>query len=266
MTEARRERRQRPGSAPGIAPRAVGENAAPALQEAVRLLAERRNLSREQAEAAFVDLLQGRASEAQIAALLIGLRVKGETVDELAGCAGAMRRHAVRIRSRHPELMDTCGTGGDGRSTANVSTLAALVVAGAGMPVAKHGNRSISSRCGSADLLEALGVKIDLEPDRARRCLDETGIGFLFAPRFHPAMKHALPVRRALGVRTILNLLGPLSNPADITRQLIGVFDAAWLRPFAEVLHEAGLRSALIVHGNGMDELHPRERSRVAEL
>ncbi len=237
-----------------------------ALLRAVERLSHGRDLSREQAESAFVDLLEGRAGEAHIAALLMGLRVKGESVDELLGCAAAMRRHATSIRSRHRTLIDTCGTGGDGRSTANISTLAALVVAGAGAPVAKHGNRSVSSRCGSADLLEALGVSVDLPPEQVRRCLDEIGIGFLFAPRFHPAMRHALPVRRALGVRTILNLLGPLSNPAGATRQILGVFDPRWLRPFAEVLREVGVESALVVHGNGMDELDPSAPSQVAEL
>jgi anthranilate phosphoribosyltransferase len=237
-----------------------------ALLEAIRLLAERRDLSRAQAEAAFVDLLEGKAGEPQIAAFLMGLRSKGETVEELVGCATAMRRHAVQIRSRHAALIDTCGTGGDGRSTANISTLSALVVAGAGAAVAKHGNRSVSSQCGSADLLEALGVQVDLEPDEVRRCLDETGIGFLFAPRFHPAMRHAVPVRRALGVRTILNLLGPLSNPAGATLQMVGVFDPSWLRTFAEVLREIGVQGALVVHGGGMDELDPLGPSQVVEL
>ena len=239
---------------------------AAALLEAVRLLSEGCNLSQDQAHAGFVDLLEGRATESQIAAFLMGLRTKGETVDELIGCVKAMRQHARSITSRHENLIDTCGTGGDGRSTANISTLAALVVAGAGVPVAKHGNRSVSSRCGSADVLEALGVKIDLEPDDVKHCLDEVGIGFMFAPKFHPAMRHALPVRRSLGVRTILNLLGPLSNPAGASKQICGVFDPRWLRPFAEVLLEVGVKEALIVHGAGMDELHPSERSRAASL
>jgi anthranilate phosphoribosyltransferase len=237
-----------------------------ALLDALDALSAGRDLSREQAQTAFVDLLEGRASEAQIAGLLMGLRAKGETVQELVGCVTAMRRHARSIESRHEDLVDTCGTGGDGRSTANISTLAALVVAGAGVPVAKHGNRSVSSRCGSADLLEALGVRVDLEPQQVQRCLDEVGIGFMFAPQFHPAMRHALPVRRALGVRTILNLLGPLSNPAGATRQVCGVFDPKWLRPFAEVLREVGVKEALVVHGAGMDELDPGHRSRVAGL
>lgn len=237
-----------------------------ALLEAVQALAEGRRLDRRAAESAFVDLLEGRAGEAQIAALLMGLRVGGETVEELLGCVAAMRRHAATIHSRHAELLDTCGTGGDGRSTANISTLSALVAAGAGAAVAKHGNRSVSSRCGSADLLEAMGVSVELDPRQVLRCLDETGIGFMFAPRFHPAMRHAVPVRRALGVRTILNLLGPLSNPAGADRQLVGVFDPRWLTPFAQVLRELGARAALVVHGGGMDELDPRAPSRVAEL
>ncbi len=237
-----------------------------ALLEAVRLLAEGRNLSREEAYAGFVDLLEGRATESQIAAFLMGLRTKGETVDELVGCVRAMRQHARSITTRHENLIDTCGTGGDGRSTANISTLAALVVAGAGVPVAKHGNRSVSSRCGSADVLEALGVKIDLEPDEVKHCIDEAGIGFMFAPKYHPAMRHALPVRKSLGVRTILNLLGPLSNPAGASRQICGVYDPCWLRPFAEVLLEIGIKEALIVHGAGLDELDPKNRSRAASL
>jgi anthranilate phosphoribosyltransferase len=236
------------------------------MGEAVRRLAEGTPLGREQAEAAFLDLLEGRADEALTAGFLMGMRVRGETADELSGCARAMRRHAVRIRSRRAPLLDTCGTGGDGRSTANVSTLAALVAAGAGVAVAKHGNRSVSSRCGSADLLEALGVSVDLAPEQALRCLDECGIGFLFAPRFHPAMRHAASVRRALGVRTILNLLGPLSNPAGATRQLVGVPDPRWLRPFAEALRDAGVEAAWVVHGEGLDELSPGGPSLVAEL
>ncbi len=237
-----------------------------ALLDAVRVLSEGRDLSREETHAGFVDLLEGRATESQIAAFLMGLRTKGETVDELVGCVKAMRQHARSISSRHENLLDTCGTGGDGRSTANISTLAALVAAGAGVPVAKHGNRSVSSRCGSADVLEALGVKIDLEPDAVKYCIDETGIGFMFAPKFHPAMRHALPVRKSLGVRTILNLVGPLSNPAGASRQICGVFDPRWLRPFAEVMLEVGVKEALIVHGAGMDELDPKDRSRAARL
>jgi anthranilate phosphoribosyltransferase len=236
------------------------------MADAVRRLAEGRALGRDEAEAAFADLLEGRAGEALAAAFLMGMRVRGETAEELAGCARSMRRHAVRIHSRHTRLVDTCGTGGDGCSSANVSTLAALVVAGAGVAVAKHGNRSVSSRCGSADLLETLGVSVDLEPEQARRCLDECGIGFLFAPRFHPAMKNAAPVRRALGVPTVLNLLGPLSNPGGATRQLVGVYDPRWLRPFAETLRDAGVEAAWVVHGEGMDELSPGAPSRVVEL
>ncbi|HEY3175109.1 MAG TPA: anthranilate phosphoribosyltransferase [Candidatus Polarisedimenticolia bacterium] len=228
------------------------------------------DLTRREAAAAMNIIMDGAAADAQIAAFAVALRMKGESADEIAGCAQALRRRAEkigkigRIASR---LVDTCGTGGDLLGTINVSTLSAIVAAGAGLPVAKHGNRSVSSRCGSADLLEALGVPIDLTPAESGACLDSTGLTFLFAPRFHPALRHAAPARRALGLRTIFNLLGPLCNPAGARRQVMGIFDGRRLRPMAEVLRTLGTRRAMLVHGHdGMDELTVTGPTLVVEL
>jgi anthranilate phosphoribosyltransferase len=199
--------------------------------------------------------MDGRVSPARLAGLLVALRMRGETVEEIAAFARAMRARALPVPTRHPEVLDTCGTGGDGAGTFNVSTVAALVVAAAGVPVAKHGNRAVSGRCGSADLLEGLGVRADLAPEEAGACLDDLGFGFLFAPRLHPSMGQAAAVRRDLGVRTVFNLLGPLANPAGARRQLMGVYDAAWVEPVAQVLRDLGSTRALVVHGSGTDEI-----------
>jgi anthranilate phosphoribosyltransferase len=204
-------------------------------------------------------ILRGQATEAQIAALLTALRLKGETVDELVGFAEAMRAHARPIFSpagqRPSPLVDTCGTGGDNAGTFNVSTAAALIAAGAGARVAKHGNRSISSKCGSADVLEALGVNIALEPERIGAAIAEVGIGFIFAPTVHTAMKHAQPVRRRLRHRTVFNLLGPLTNPAGVEAQVVGVFDPRWLEPMAQALGALGVGRAFVLHSrDGLDE------------
>lgn len=227
------------------------------------------NLSTGEAEAAMGIIMDGQATDAQIGGYLVALRMKGETVDEITGCARAMRAHAdsVPLHINGDALLDTAGTGGDGAHTFNISTAAAFVIAGAGRKVAKHGNRAVSSQCGSADVLAELGVNLDLNPEQVGRCIDETGIGFLFALKFHPAMKHAIGPRRQLGQRTIFNLLGPLTNPAGATHQLIGVFAPQLTQPMAEVLGALGGRAALVVHGyGGLDELTTEGPNRVSQL
>ncbi len=226
------------------------------IKEAIGRLMEREHLTASESEQVMQEIMRGEATPAQIGAFLAALRLKGETVEEIAGCARAMRDNAISVRPQARTLIDTCGTGGDGANTFNISTTAAFVVAGAGLAVAKHGNRSVSSRCGSADVLAVLGVPLDLSPEAAARCIDEAGIGFLFAPALHPAMKHAIGPRREMGVRTIFNILGPLCNPAAASRQLLGVYDAALTRPLGEVLQALGTESAMVVHGHGgLDEL-----------
>jgi anthranilate phosphoribosyltransferase len=222
-------------------------------------------LSEDDAATAFDVMMSGNATPAQMGAFLMALRVRGETVDEITGAARTMRAKALAIEAP-PGAIDTCGTGGDGSGTFNVSTATALVVAGAGVPVAKHGNRNLSSRCGSADILAALGVNIDADLALVRQSLWEAGIGFLMAPRHHSAMRHVGPTRVELGTRTIFNLLGPLSSPADAKRQLIGVFSPQWLRPMAEVLGKLGSERAWIVHGSGLDELTTTGSSQIAAL
>jgi anthranilate phosphoribosyltransferase len=225
------------------------------------------SLTEAEAQAVIGHVMDGDASEAQIAGLLVALRMKGESVDEIVGAARAMRTHAIAVVPRRTDLVDTCGTGGDGLRTFNVSTAAGLVAAGAGAGVAKHGNRAVSSASGSADVLEALGVRVDLPAARVAECIDEVGFGFLFAPAHHPAMRHAAPVRRALGVRTIFNVLGPLTNPVGARRQLVGVFDEALVVPIAETLRALGSERALVVHGSdGLDELSPGNPSTCADV
>jgi anthranilate phosphoribosyltransferase len=213
------------------------------------------SLDRLQAQRLFEELVEGRLAEPMIAAMLIALRLKGETADELIGAARALR--AADMDFPRPDYLfaDSCGTGGDGSGSINVSTAAAFVAAAAGLPVAKHGNRSVTSRCGSADVLEHLGAKLDVAPEVARRALDETGFCFLFAPLYHPGLRHAGPVRRALKVRTIMNVLGPCVNPAEPGVQLLGVADPALLEPVAQTLAALGVTSALVVHGAGLDEI-----------
>ena len=226
------------------------------IVEAIGKVVRRENLSLAEAEAAMNVIMTGDATQSQIAGFLVGLRMKGETIDEIAGCARAMRRNARPVVTHQEVLVDTCGTGGDGARTFNISTTTAFVVAGAGVPVAKHGNRAVSSQCGSADVLQELGVRIDLTPEQVGACIDEIGIGFLFAPTFHPAMKHAIGPRRELGLRTIFNILGPLTNPAGAGRQVMGVYDRSLTEPLAEVLNHLGSQGAFVVHGpHGLDEL-----------
>ncbi len=225
------------------------------------------NLTQAETAAAFDLIMTGEATPAQIAGLITALRMKGETVDEIAGGAASMRRHAVFIDCGGLPVVDTCGTGGDGRNTFNVSTTAAFVVAGAGVPVAKHGNRAVTSACGSADVLMALGVNLEIEPHQVEECVREAGIGFLYAPKLHPAMKYAMGPRRELGIRTIFNMLGPLTNPAGARGQIIGVFSPSLTEPFAQVLRLLGSRRAFIVHGqDGMDEITVTTTTRISEL
>lgn len=251
----------------------MSSNAAPAetaaqsdLRAAIAKVAAGGTLTQTEAAEAFELIMSGGASEAEIGALLMGLRVRGETVEEIAGAARAMRAHALPVRA--PEgAIDTCGTGGDAKGTHNISTATAFVVAGAGVPVAKHGNRSISSRSGSADVLAALGVNIECGPDVIARSIAECGLGFMFAPAHHAAMRHVAPVRKALGTRTIFNLLGPLANPAGTKYQIVGVFAEQWVEPIANVLGLLGVERAWVVHGSdGLDELTTTGISHVAAI
>ncbi len=237
------------------------------IDSAIRSLVDGSDLSGEQSHAAMMQVMAGEATPAQIAGFLIALRMKGETVEEIAGCARAMRAHAAPATPTHETLVDTAGTGGDGSHTFNISTAAALVAAAAGARVAKHGNRAVSSRCGSADVLEALGVRIDITADDVAACIDQVGFGFLFAQAHHPAMRFAGPVRQQLGVRTVFNLLGPLTNPAGARRQLVGVYARELVEPIAQVLRLLGAEHALVAHGaGGLDELTPTGENLVAEL
>lgn len=236
------------------------------IKDALAKLADRTDLSEKEAEEVMAEIMDGAATPAQIAAYLMGLRLKGETVDEIAGSARAMRARATKIRVGSPIVVDTCGTGGDGGHTFNISTTAAFVVAGAGLTVAKHGNRSISSKSGSADVLTALGVKIDLSPERVADCVNEVGIGFLFAPLFHGAMKHCAGPRQEMGIRTLLNVLGPLTNPAGATHQVLGVYDARLTEILAKVLLQLGSQHCFVIHGmDGLDELTLCDRTKVSE-
>ncbi len=250
----------------------------PIITEAVRALVDRRPLSRIEAAAAMEAIMSGAATHAQIAAFLTALRMKGETVEELIGFAQVMRQKVVRIRTRGDEvaaltgtdremLIDTCGTGGDAVGTFNVSTATAFVVAGAGLKVAKHGNRSVSSLCGSADVVETLGIDLNLAPALVSRCIDEAGIGFLYAPLLHTAMRHVMPARREMGIRTVFNMLGPLTNPAGANAQVIGVYAAALTEPLARVLAELGTARAFVVHGaDGLDEISNTGESCLSEV
>ena len=237
------------------------------LTRFLQKLIGRSDLAQQEIGEAFDVIMTGGATPAEIGALLVALRMKGETVDEIAGAAAAMRRHAVFVDPAGLPVVDTCGTGGDSSNTFNISTAAALVTAGAGVPVAKHGNRAMTSKCGSADVLAALGVNIEAPPEVVAECIREVKIGFLFAPKLHPAMKHAGPVRRELGVRTIFNILGPLTNPAGAKCQLLGVFASTLTEPIAHALRMLGSRRAFVVHGHdGLDEITSTTLTRVSEL
>jgi anthranilate phosphoribosyltransferase len=238
------------------------------ISNAIKEIVAGHDLSPEDVEAAMDEILEGEASTAQIAAFVVGLRMKGESAIEIAAAARSLRKHCETIRPQvDGPLLDTCGTGGDGLQTFNISTAAAIVAAACGVAVAKHGNRAVSSKAGSADVLEALGVRIDLAPERVLSCIEEVGIGFMFAPSHHAAMRHAAPVRRELGVRTLFNLLGPLSNPASASHQLVGVYDPGRIEQLAQALGALGLTAAWVVHGEGgLDEISPAGPSAVAQL
>ncbi len=238
------------------------------ISDAIREVVAGRDLPSGDVEAAMDAILAGEASGAQIAAFVVALRMKGESVDEIAAAARALRRHCETICPKvEGPLLDTCGTGGDGLDTFNISTAAAVVAAACGVAVAKHGNRAVSSKSGSADVLEALGVRIDLTPERVQQCIEDVGIGFLFAPAHHAAMRHAAPVRRELGIRTLFNLLGPLSNPASATHQVVGVYDSARVEQLARALGALGLTAAWVVHGaGGLDEVSTSGPTTVAQL
>jgi anthranilate phosphoribosyltransferase len=238
------------------------------ISEAIKEVIAGRDLSPSEVAAAMDAILAGQASNAQIAAFVVALRMKGESSEEIAAAAQALRRHCQPIRPKvDGPLLDTCGTGGDGLHTFNISTAAAIVAAACGVAVAKHGNRAVSSEAGSADVLEALGVCIDLRPEQVERCIEEVGIGFLFAPHHHAAMRHVAPVRRELGIRTLFNLLGPLSNPAPVTHQVVGVYDRGLIVQLAEALGALGVTAAWVVHGTGgLDEVSPSGPTSVAQL
>ena len=239
------------------------------LVDLIRKVVDGRNLTRDEAHAAMEAIMSGEATDAQIACFITALRIKGEVVDEISGCAEAMREKAVRINPGASEydVIDTCGTGGDVRSTFNISTAAAFVVAAAGVTVAKHGNRSVSSNSGSADVLRTLGVNIEAEVPVVERCLGEVRLGFLFAPLLHPAMKYAIGPRREMGIRTVFNILGPLTNPAGARCQVLGVYDAALTEVMAGVLKALGSKRCFVVHGlDGLDEMTITDRTIVSEL
>lgn len=237
------------------------------VTHALQAIVERRDLAAHEMEAAMRSIMAGEATPAQIGGFLVGLRMKGETVDEVAAAARVMRELATPVHVHAEPLIDTCGTGGDGANTFNISTTSAFVVAAAGGKVAKHGNRSVSSASGSADLLEAAGARLDLSPQQVARCVEEVGVGFMFAPAHHAATRHAVGPRRELGVRTLFNVLGPLTNPAGARRQVIGLFSAHWLEPLAQVLQRLGSTHVLLVHAHdGLDEISIAAPTEVAEL
>jgi len=237
------------------------------IREVISKLVRPEDLTKIEIELTMDEIMTGQALPSQIASFLTAMRMKGETIDEIAGAAAVMRKYATGIKTKHPSVLDTCGTGGDESQTFNVSTVAAFVAAGAGAAVAKHGNRSVSSKCGSADLLKALGVNIDVSEHTVSRCLDDLGIGFLFAPALHKAMQYAIGPRREIGIRTIFNILGPLTNPAKASHQLLGVYAYKLTEPIARALCKLGSKHALVVHGeDGLDEVTTTDTTQVSEL
>lgn len=238
------------------------------MHNIIAKIIERQHLSRQEAFAAMEEIMSGAATPAQIGAFLIAMRMKGEQADEIAGFAASMRANASTVSLENaPDTVDLVGTGGDGKNTFNISTAAALVVAAAGVPVAKHGNRSVSSKCGSADVLRALGINVEINARQMEHCLQQAGIAFLYAPKLHPAMKHAIGPRREIGVRSVFNILGPLTNPAGVKRQLLGVYDRALAPLFAEVLRQLEAQHVLVVHSaEGMDEFSIAGPNHVVEL
>jgi anthranilate phosphoribosyltransferase len=237
------------------------------IQSAIQSVIDKKNLNNDEMRDVMQSIMTGECTDAQIAGFLVGLRSKGETVDEITAAAHVMRELANHVHINHENLIDTCGTGGDGHNTFNISTTAAFVVAAAGGYVAKHGNRSVSSKSGSADVLETAGVKLELTPEQVAQCVDEIGIGFMFAPMHHSAMKHAIGPRKELGVRTVFNVLGPLTNPAGAKRQVMGVFSHDWLETLANVLKNLGSEQVMIVHSeDGMDEISISAATNIAEF
>ncbi len=237
------------------------------IKEAIALLVDRQDLTSEEGSLVMNEILRGTATESQIGAFLTAMRMKGEKNWEIAAFARVLRSQAVTVTpDLTGRLVDTCGTGGDAAGTFNISTVAAFIAAAAGVPVVKHGNRGVSSRCGSADLLEELGIPLEMEPGRVRECVEKCGIGFFFAPLYHGALRHAAGPRREVGIRTVFNLLGPLANPAGASAQLLGVYDPGLTRPVAEVLTELGTERAMVVHGEGLDEITTTGKTLVSEL
>jgi len=236
------------------------------IKEAIQKVVNRKDLTRKETEEAFGEIMNGVCSDAQISAFITGLRMKTETVDEITAAASVMRQKAVGI-CKDMEVIDTCGTGGSGKNIFNISTTSAFILAGCGLKVAKHGNRGVSSICGSADLMGALGVKYDLEPQKVEKCINEIGIGFLFAPKFHIAMKYAIKPRQEIAIRTIFNILGPLSNPASAYAQIMGVYDHNLTAKLAKVLANLGVKKAAVVSGlDGLDEISPAVKTKISQL
>ena len=237
------------------------------IKDAIKKVVDNTSLSVDEAAAVMGEIMNGEATPSQISCLLTALRIKGETVDEVTGFASKMRENAVKIDPKCGNIVDTCGTGGDFSGTFNISTVSAIVAAAAGARVAKHGNRSASSRCGSADILEAMGVKIDISPAKVKQCIEEIGIGFIFAPNFHPAMKYAAPSRKEIGIRTIFNILGPLTNPAGAKYQLLGVFSEKLTELMSLVLQNLGSTEVMVVHGmDGLDEITVTNKTKISHL
>ena len=237
------------------------------LKEAIAKLIEGKNLNEDEAISSLDCIMSGKATDAQIGSFITALRIKGETIEEDTGCAKVMREKAYKINPKIDYYIDTCGTGGDGSNTFNISTATAFVAAAGGVPVAKHGNRSVSSKSGSADVLESLGINIDVPPETAKECIEKVGIGFMFAPHFHKSMKYAAGPRKELGVRTIFNILGPLTNPANAKGKVLGVFDEKLTEPVANVLLNLGVEKAMVIHGlDGMDEITTTTRTKVSEV